>query len=187
MPPATREQSPAAITDPIGFGLLVHDVLARIDFDDLAGIAQWCEHLVPLHVVENVEGVARSAGELIERFVKSQSGWQLAEAAALHREVDFLLAWPPGHTNGDGVYIQGVIDCLYQDADGSWRLMDYKTNNVSTAEVPRVAARYAMQMYVYAMAAERALGQPVAELTLHFLRPGVTHDFPGTRRAPRGD
>ena len=35
-----------------------------------------------------------------------------------------------------------------------------------------------MQMYVYALAAERALGEPPAELVLHFLRPGVEHVFP---------
>ena len=43
---------------------------------------------------------------------------------------------------------------------------------------PRVAEQYEMQMYVYAMAAERALGQPPAELVLHFLRPGIEHVFP---------
>jgi ATP-dependent helicase/nuclease subunit A len=180
-----RAQSPAAMIDPIGFGLLVHDVLARIDFDDSAGTAQWCEHLAPLYVVHNVEAAARSAGELIERFVKSHSGRQLVAAAGLDREVDFLLAWPPGHTNGDGVYIQGVIDFLYRDADGHWRLADYKTNEVSAADVPRLASRYAMQMYVYAMAAERALGQPLAELALHFLRPGVTHVLPWNDAARR--
>jgi hypothetical protein len=35
-----------------------------------------------------------------------------------------------------------------------------------------------MQLYVYALAAERALGEPPAELALYFLRPGVEHIFP---------
>jgi hypothetical protein len=34
-----------------------------------------------------------------------------------------------------------------------------------------------MQLYVYAMAAERALGQSPTELVLYFLRPGVEHVF----------
>jgi ATP-dependent helicase/nuclease subunit A len=199
--------SPAAITDPLGFGLLVHDVLARIEFDDSGTVAEWCEHLAPLHVVQNVDGATRSASELIERFINSQTGRQLAGAAALHRELDFLLAWPPDRVAGaerercanegsgasrtppqppaDGVYIQGVIDCLYRDGDGRWRLADYKTNDVRPADVPRVASRYAMQMHVYAMAAERALGEPIAELTLHFLRPGVSHVIPWDDAARR--
>jgi ATP-dependent helicase/nuclease subunit A len=164
--------------------LLVHDALARIDFGDSAAIATWCEHLAPLYVVENAEQAARSACQLIERFVQS-SGEQLAQAATLHREIDFLLAWPPGQTNGDGVYIQGTIDCLYQGGDGRWRLADYKTNDVSADAVPSLASRYALQLYVYAIAAERALGQPVEELVLHFLRPGVTHVLPWNDTARR--
>jgi hypothetical protein len=34
-----------------------------------------------------------------------------------------------------------------------------------------------MQLGVYALAAERTLGQPPVELVLHFLRPGVEHVF----------
>jgi RecB family exonuclease len=93
----------------------------------------------------------------------------------VYREVEFILAWPPGRTNGDALYLRGYIDCLYQDSDGRWRLSDYKTNDVTAAEVPRAAKRYEMQMYVYAMAAERALGEPPTELVLHFMRPGVEH------------
>jgi hypothetical protein len=42
-----------------------------------------------------------------------------------------------------------------------------------------------MQMHVYAMAAERALGEPIVELTLHFLRPGVSHVIPWDDAARR--
>jgi ATP-dependent helicase/nuclease subunit A len=114
---------------------------------------------------------------MISRFVASPPGRELAEAAVLHREVEFLLAWPPGETNGDATHIRGYIDCLFQDAAGDWRIFDYKTDNIAPADVPRIAQRYEMQLYVYALAAERALGQPPADLTLHFLRPGVGHKF----------
>ena len=116
---------------------------------------------------------------MIERFAASPRGRQLASASALHREVEFLLAWPPGTTNGDGRYIRGFIDCLYQDADGALahrRLQNQRRHAPPTSSA--YAKRYEMQLYVYAMAAERALGQSPAELVLHFLRPGVEHVFP---------
>ena len=166
-----------ATIDPRGFGTLVHDVLARLDFRGDCDIAAWCEHLAPLHVVLNTAAAAHAAREMIERFVASPHGRRLAEAAAWHREVEFLVAWPLGETNGDAPHIRGYIDCLYQDREGQWRLADYKTDHVAPADVPRSAARYEMQLYVYAIAAERALGQSPVELALHFLRPGAQHVF----------
>lgn len=173
------EQSAAAppLIDPRGLGSLVHDVLERLDFDHPNGIAGWCEHLAPQYVLGNADQAARLACEMIERFAASARRRQFAAAAALHREVEFLLAWPSGLADGDGRYVQGYIDCLYQDASGGWHLVDYKTNDVTAADVPNVAQKYELQLYVYALAAERALGQPPVELVLHFLRPGVEHVF----------
>jgi ATP-dependent helicase/nuclease subunit A len=170
----------AAAFDPRGFGSLVHDVLARVDFGErslAATIADWCEHLAPQYVVEDAQRAAESARELVERFVGSPRGRELA-AAALEREIEFLLAWPPGQAGGNGRYLRGFIDCVYRDAAGKWRLLDYKTNDVAGAEVPAAAGQYEMQLYAYAIAAERTLGVPPVELVLHFLRPGVEHVLP---------
>jgi len=102
--------------------------------------------------------------------------------------LEFLLAWPPNGMSGGwgrasasphtARYFHGYIDCLYQDSNGDWHLIDYKTNDVAAADVARLARQYEMQMYVYALAAERALGRPPIELALQFLRPGVEHIFP---------
>lgn len=164
--------------DPRRFGSLVHDVLSRINFDSADDISIWCEHLAPLYVIQNAQHAAHLACDMVDRFAASARGRQLAGAAVLHREVDFLLAWPPDQANGDGRYIQGVIDCLFQDTAGQWRLADFKTNDVAASEVQREAQQYELQLYVYAMAAERALGKSPVELVLHFLRPGIEHVFP---------
>ena len=70
-------------------------------------------------------------------------------------------------------YLQGVIDCLYQDAAGDWHVLDYKTADVTARTLPMRAAQYQLQLYVYALAAERVLGIAPRELTLVFLRPGL--------------
>lgn len=163
--------------DPRGLGTLVHDLLARADLNDPASIAEWAEHLAPDHVLQNTEEASQTAAELVSRFAASKRGRELARAKAAQSEVEFILAWPLDEPTSNGTYLRGFIDCLYHDADGRLILVDYKTDNIRPAAVPRAAERYAMQLYVYAIAAERALGQPPAELVLYFLRPGAEHVF----------
>ncbi len=179
--PARSQQQMAAI-DPLRLGALVHDVLARVDYaadGNADDIGRWCEHLASQYVLLNAEEAAASAREMLERFAASPRAKRLALSRAIHREVEFLLAWPPGN------YLHGYIDCLYQDAEGRWRLVDFKTTKATAAEVARLARQYEMQMYVYALAAERALGEPPAELALYFLRPGAEHIFPWNDAARR--
>ena len=80
-------------------------------------------------------------------------------------------------TTAGGRYLQGYLDCLYQDEAGRWFVVDYKTNHVSARTLPKLVAAYEMQMFAYGLAAEAALGEPVAGLVLHFLRTGVEHAF----------
>jgi ATP-dependent helicase/nuclease subunit A len=172
-----------------GFGTLVHDVLERINFasgatagwappegwSSSADIAGWCEHLAPFHVIQNVDKAAELATKIIERFVASPRGRELANAKIIHREIDFLLAWPPDAPNPNGQYIQGVIDCLYQDTAGNWHILDFKTNDVSAKRIAEEAERYELQLQVYAIAVERTLGKAPKELVLHFLQPGLEY------------
>jgi ATP-dependent helicase/nuclease subunit A len=183
------DESQPAI-DPRGLGTLVHDVLERLPIDPQLPAGEinfWCEHLAPLHV-EKYEGEAATlASDIIERLFKSSRGRRIAQAAEVHREIEFLLAWPPGgkaehpaaNVAENGLpprYLRGYIDCLYRDEHG-WRLVDYKTKEVTPAACPRVALQYEMQLSVYAMAAEQSLGVSPVELTVCFLRPGVEHTF----------
>lgn len=166
----------AGEVEPLELGRLVHAVMERLQLRGENPIRYWCEQLAPEHVLINATRAATLARRMVEQFAASARWQQLADAKIVYRELDFLLAWPPGKTSGDdGQYLQGYIDCLYQDPDGRWHLLDYKSNDVSAAASRDEAARYEMQMVVYALAAEHALGQSPVELALHFLRPGVEH------------
>ncbi len=167
--------APRQQVDPRGLGSLVHAVLERLDPRAENPIGTWCEQLAEEYVVENTAAAAELAREMVERFTVSGRWRELAAASVVHRELEFLLAWPPGEADGRGRYLQGYIDCLYRDVGGNWHLVDYKTNNLSAADCPRAAERYEMQLYVYAMAVERTIGRAPVELVLHFLRPGVEH------------
>jgi ATP-dependent exoDNAse (exonuclease V) beta subunit len=159
----------------IQFGSLVHNVLQRVDFSkqfDRDAIRGWCEHLAPLYVYQDAAGAAKLAAELIGRLAESPRGLAMSRAPQLRREVEFLLNWTGGR------YLQGYIDAVYQGDDGKWRIVDYKSNEVSQSRIASEARRYEMQLYVYALAIERALGVSPAELVLYFLRPGEEYVFP---------
>jgi len=174
--PSDTEEPPAV--DPLGLGTLVHAVLAEIDFANPGDVPAMVRRHAQRHLPEG-ENRLDEPIELVRRFLASPRAAEIAAADEVYRELEFLLAWPPGDDREpDGRYLQGFIDCLYRDAAGQWHLVDYKTNQVTAATLAAVAAEYEMQMLLYALAAERVLGRPPAELVLSFLRPGLEHRFP---------
>lgn len=65
-----------------------------------------------------------------------------------------------------GLVLDGVIDCLAKQADGSLLVVDYKTGT------PRetVARGYSYQLALYKQAAQQLTGLPVSSAQLHFLQ-----------------
>lgn len=168
-------------------GKLVHAVMAKLDFNapqspDIADLVR--READRQFATQDRHVIA--ATEMISRFVRSDRAAWFRAARALHRELEFLLAWPPG-SGPSGVTakqsvkspfrLQGFIDCLAQDAAGAWSVIDFKTNHITAAAVPQTAATYEPQMMLYALAVEEILGQSPKQLTLHFMHPGVEHTF----------
>jgi ATP-dependent helicase/nuclease subunit A len=73
-------------------------------------------------------------------------------------------------------YLHGYLDCLYQDAHGRWRLLDYKTNRARPGGVSLVEP-YQLQMLAYRLACEQALGEPLTECVLVLLDADREHVF----------
>ena len=87
--------APEPSLDPKGLGTLVHAVLAEIDFARPGDVTGVVRRLAEQHL----PGAADSLGEPIEmvrRFLASPRAAELAAASEVHRELEFLLAWPPG-------------------------------------------------------------------------------------------
>jgi ATP-dependent helicase/nuclease subunit A len=180
--PLDAEAAPVRPLDARGLGTLVHAVLAEVDFARPGDVAE----LVRSHADEQAidgRGETTEAAELVGRFLASPRAAAMATAKRMYRELEFLLAWPPGGEEAGGAaaapkrYLQGFIDCLYCDAEAEWRLVDYKTNRVTAETLAAVAGQYEMQMFVYALAIERILKRPPVELALCFLRPGLEYRF----------
>jgi len=162
-------------SDATELGQLVHAVLAQVDFAREPDVAARCRREMARHFAAATIEPA-TAVDMVERFLRSPRAAELRAAQAVHREMEFLLAWPPGRAP-DGRMMQGFIDCLYQDPAGRWHILDYKTNRITAASVPQAARAYELQMFLYALAAEEVLGASPASLVLHFLQPGAEHVF----------
>jgi ATP-dependent helicase/nuclease subunit A len=160
--------------DPLGFGTLVHELLERSAFDGATNVRELCEFLAPQHLEAPTAADIDEATRIVERFMKSGRAADIAAAQCVLQEPEFLLPWPNG---GSQRYLHGYIDCLYQDAQGDWHLIDYKSNQVTADGVCGLARTYEMQMFVYALACERALNKRPSEIAVCFLRPGIEHEF----------
>ncbi len=117
------------VLDPLGLGTLVHAVLEEIDFANPGDFAAIIRRHALLHLAQTEIEVDKAI-DMIGRFLASPRAAQIAAAREVHRELEFLLAWPPENPQPGGRYLQGFIDCLYRDPAGGWRIIDYKTNNI---------------------------------------------------------
>ena len=174
--PLDADRSAAPPLDARGFGTLAHAVLAEIDFARPGDIPKLAQRLADEQLL-GAEYRSEELAEMIGRFLASPRAAEMAAAGEVYRELEFLLAWPPDDRKAESRYLQGFIDCIYRDAAGQWRLIDYKTNRVTADSMASVAEPYELQMLVYALAAEQILHSPPAELVLCFLRPGLEHRF----------
>ena len=108
--------------------------------------------------------VVGDVDEMLDRFDASPLAATLRHRDTLsYFELPFSWDW-------DGVPVHGTIDLAYRNA-GSWRVLDFKTDELRDKPLPEAAAPYLPQLALYASALERATGQsPSAGLL--FLRTG---------------
>ncbi len=185
-------------------GLVVHNVLAEVDYanpQDVPALVQ--RHAARL--LSDPDEPLEQIVEMIQRFLASPRAAEIASASRVYREVEFLLAWPPGtkaaapalssschkHRHAGtsvnqwgapasadnlpqpAVYLQGYLDCLYQDQHGRWHLLDLKTNKVTPDSLEQIVRHYELQLLGYGLAVEAILEKSPHDLILYFLRPGT--------------
>ena len=73
--------------------------------------------------------------------------------------------------------LRGFMDCVFQDASGGWRVLDFKTNRNPAKRLNDLVFQYEPQMLLYASALASALGEPVT-CSLVFLEGPLVHTFP---------
>lgn len=152
------------------YGSLMHTVMQHLDFNgDFSdkGIKQQLDELVQQEVIAK-EHVSRIYRKNIREFYYSDIGKRLRNATLVQRELTFNRVLParkfyPEADENDTIFIQGIIDVLFEESDGLV-LIDYKTDSCSEDEAKE---KYKIQIEMYADAAQAIMQKPVKEKYLY--------------------
>ena len=113
------------------------------------------------------EELRRRLAASVTAFWTGPLGRRVAEARRSYREMPFVMAV-------GGSEIRGIIDLVFEGADGSLEVVDYKTSAPKTAG----AEAHEFQLGLYALAASRWAGRPIERWSVHFLGTGLTAERP---------
>ena len=85
--------------------------------------------------------------------------------------------------SGKEILLQGVIDCIIENEDGSLALIDYKTDRLTKEELSDKAlakatlvAKHSLQLSYYALAIEKIFGKYPDSVQIYSLMLGDTVD-----------
>ena len=167
LPPWTKGRYGSAI------GRAVHAVLQVVDLGTGAGtdtsVAAQC-------VVEGVTGQEPLVRALVESALTS----------ALVRRAAERPNWREtyvGTVRADGVVLEGMVDLVYREEDGSLVIVDYKTDAVPAGAIASRVVYYRPQMDAYCEALAAATGDAVSA-TLLFLNPETSVAVPSGAHRP---
>ncbi|MGG4459421.1 helicase-exonuclease AddAB subunit AddA [Brevibacillus porteri] len=104
----------------------------------------------------------------IARFFADPLGQRMKSAAVVHRELPFTLVLPAyeveaelGEESNEQVVVQGVIDCLLEEQDGSLVLIDFKTDwmakEATAVAIEEMKRRYEGQIRLYVRAIKQII------------------------------
>jgi ATP-dependent helicase/nuclease subunit A len=160
-----------------------------------ARLAAEAERLTGIGVLTREEADVLDLGALaafwgseLGRRVRDQAGWTRRELEFTARlgAADFAALGVPvveGLGGAEFVIVQGVVDLAVIRPDEIW-VVDFKTDQVTEADVPDRVRAYSPQLALYALALERIYTRPVTGKWLHFFAPGKSVEILGPRVAP---
>jgi hypothetical protein len=136
--------------------LAVHAVLQRVHLDDLSDLDELARLTAEEYQVDasSVAAYARRAAQSgpVRAALNSGRYWREAPVAA---------------AIGDTV-IEGTMDLLYEHADGTLGVVDYKTNRLSPGAVAEHTVHCELQGGAYALAVLAATGRTVSSVEFVF-------------------
>jgi ATP-dependent helicase/nuclease subunit A len=149
---------------PAEIGTLYHTVMQHVPYGSAPGTAGIGELLIQLQDRGILTREEREAMDpsVIADFFKTEAGLRLASSTRVQRELPFSFGLRAGEVYPDCdpavaeeiLLIQGVIDCLFEDAAGRLCLLDYKTDRINGLDDQALKERYRIQLDLYARAIE---------------------------------
>lgn len=173
-------------------GTATHVFMQFCDFDAVeeSGITDELVRLTDLGFMSAAmaDAVYKDA---LDAFFRSPLYREMREAKLLRREFRFNVRLPASSFTQDAQYsaslgdakllVQGVIDCFFEKADGSLKLIDYKTDRLGSSPEECAALlleRYGNQLRYYRMALEELTGKAVSEVVLYSFWQSKAFSYP---------
>jgi len=108
---------------------------------------------------------------LLQPFAGSEFAQKIFSAGEWKTEITLTMRLV-GDSFGEEDYLTGTLDRIFRNPAGEWEVADYKTNNITAAEVEKTGQKYEMQMKTYALLlAQLFPDQPAYPVSLYFLLP----------------
>ena len=110
--------------------------------------------------------------ERLDGFFQTPLYKRIRSARSIYRELRFNLKVPANEVlsgvpqTEDFVLVQGVIDCFIEEADGSFTVIDFKTDRVGKGDEQILIDRYSNQLALYCRAVEDMTKAPVKQAFL---------------------
>lgn len=175
-------------------GIATHMLLQFCDLDrlaDIGGRGELAELKSRGFLSERDASLVRI--KEVDAFAKSRLISEMRSSERLYREFRFNVKLPASDFTIDPeqkelyrdeqILVQGVIDCLYVDADGEYHLVDYKTDRLTADERAdrelarkKLSAKHALQLSYYAKAVELIFGKYPKTIEVYSLPLGDTLD-----------
>ena len=168
---------------PTEAGTVIHTVLEHLDLHAVheeLHIHGLLESLESRNIL-TTEELAAVPVNLIAGFVKSPLAMRMRAAAALYKEVPFVLALDAAdlypNVQARPILVHGIIDAYFIEG-GQAVIVDYKSDYVgASVTAQQLRAKYAVQLDVYRKAVERATGLSVKECVIYMLRAHRTKEI----------
>ena len=180
---AARDHHPQPLAQPdrqaLQRGTAMHALLRRADLKrctTLEGVLEQADLLAEKGYL-NPEERALVWPEPIAAFACSELGRRTMEASRVLREYEFGVLLDAADLLEDGpageeILLNGAIDLLLFE-DESMTIIDFKTDRVQPGREEAQAEEHALQLALYARAAEELFDLPVRERWVWFLRTGT--------------
>lgn len=157
-------------------GAVMHELLCGGHYDageDFIRAQAWQKGLT---APSDIDKAVTDAKRLLAKFRDSDVYQWISDARkagrTLYMELPFVFRY---NYRKNECVIHGVIDLLWQRADGTWAIVDYKTAEKQVEP----ARRYHLQLAVYAAAAQARLNLPkLPAAFLHYLQDSHSHTQP---------
>ena len=173
-----QNQEKKAFT-PAERGTLMHTALQHIDFHtpaEYAAVRKQLEKMEMAGIFQPGECQAVDGGKIVN-LLSSPLGEMLRKARHIYREQPFCRLLPASRFYPEAkdpearIFLQGVIDLLFEDEQGRLVLVDYKTDRGLTGN--QAIERYKTQLSLYQESVAELLSRKVDRCYLYLLQNGI--------------